>query len=131
MVNFARAALEQALAALDKHQGLLQYLGETLTEPKPTVWFEASDEAGNAGQDDGIRLDRKTRMLYGDAAGARGAALVFINGESFRAGGADVALMRRRADRRALSAAECRRLSADARLLLGQWRQAGWLHGRG
>jgi 50S ribosomal protein L16 3-hydroxylase len=131
MVNFARAALEQALAALAKQQGLLQYLGETCTEPKPMVWFEASDEASNAEQEAGIRLDRKTRMLYGDTAGARGGVLVFINGESFRAGGADAALMRRLADRRALSAAECQRLSADARLLLGQWREAGWLHGRG
>ncbi|MDR2992002.1 MAG: cupin domain-containing protein, partial [Burkholderiaceae bacterium] len=57
--------------------------------------------------------------------------LVFINGESFRAGGADAALVRRLADRRALSASECQRLSADARALLGQWRDAGWLRGRG
>ena len=127
MLDFAHAALDQALTALAKNQGLLQYLGETLTEPKPTVWFEASGEDEQAGQDGGIALDRKTRMLYGDTGGA----LVFINGESFRAGGADAALMRRLADRRALTAAECRRLSADARALLGQWHQAGWLHGRG
>ncbi|MDR0457426.1 MAG: cupin domain-containing protein [Burkholderiaceae bacterium] len=131
MLDFARAALDQALAALAKNQGLLQYLGETLTEPKPTVWFEARGEDEQANQDGGIALDRKTRMLYGDTGGAHSGALVFINGESFRASGADAALMRRLADRRTLTAAECKRLSADARELIGQWREAGWLHGRG
>ncbi|MDR0478622.1 MAG: cupin domain-containing protein [Burkholderiaceae bacterium] len=131
MVDFAHAALDQALAAMAKHQGWLQYLGETLTEPKPTVWFEASGEDGATDSDGGIRLDRKTRMLYGDMGGIRGAQLVFINGESFRASGADAMLMRRLADRRALSASDAKLLSADARALIGQWRAAGWLHGGG
>ena len=131
MVEFARQALEQALTVLVKNQGLLQYLGEVLTEPKPTVWFDTSGEAGNDGQDDELRLDLKTRMLYGDKGGGRRGMLVFINGESFRAAGADAVLMRRLADRRVLTAAECKRLSADARTLLNQWREAGWLHGRG
>ena len=44
-----------------------------------------------------VRLDRRTRMLYDERH-------VFINGESFRAGGRDATLMRRLADRRALDA---------------------------
>lgn len=124
MADFARAALDKAWAALNKNQVLLQYLGEALTEPKPMVWFDAPSEAGDTDQAGGFRLDRKTRMLYGGT-------LVFINGESFRAGGADAALLRQLADQRALPASGCRRLSADARALLGQWRDAGWLHGRG
>jgi len=129
MVDFAHEALDKALAALVKHQGTLQYLGETLTEPKPTVWFETSGEERGTGQDSGVQLDRKTRMLYGDVGSARNGTLVFINGESFRASGADAALMRHLADRRVLSASECKRLSADAQALLEQWRAAGWLHG--
>jgi 50S ribosomal protein L16 3-hydroxylase len=129
MVDFAHAALNQALAALAKHQGLLQYLGEALTEPKPTVWFGATRANDQANSDGGIRLDRKTRMLYGNTGNARSDALVFINGEGFRSSGTDALLMRRLADHRALSASEYQRLSSDARVLLGQWRQVGWLHG--
>jgi len=54
---------------------------------------------------------------------------VFINGESFRAGGRDARLMRRLADERRLPGADCERLSAAARDLLGEWHQHGWLVG--
>jgi 50S ribosomal protein L16 3-hydroxylase len=53
---------------------------------------------------------------------------VFINGEAFRAGGRDATLMRRLADGRALDANGFAALGADARALLDQWAQAGWLH---
>jgi 50S ribosomal protein L16 3-hydroxylase len=53
---------------------------------------------------------------------------VFINGESFRAGGCDAKLMRRLADRRSLSAAEHGQLSAEARMLLDDWADDGWLN---
>ena len=56
------------------------------------------------------------------------AAHIFLNGESFRAGGRDAALMRLLADRRELTAAEVDRLSAEARELLDQWAEDGWLH---
>ncbi len=55
---------------------------------------------------------------------------VFINGESFRAGGRDARLMRRLADQRALAPDEVRRLGAGARALIAEWLQAGWLHAR-
>jgi 50S ribosomal protein L16 3-hydroxylase len=94
-----------------------QALGEALTEPKANVWFEPGDVLP-PGQ--GARLDRRSRMLY-DAAD------VFLNGESFRAGGRDAALMRRLADCRELTAVEVARLSPDARELLDQWTEDGWV----
>src|SRR6186713_838498 len=63
-------------------------LGELLSEPKPTVWFDAGEplDAPRA-----VRLDRRTRMMYDDRH-------VFINGDSFRAAGRDARLMRLLAD---------------------------------
>jgi 50S ribosomal protein L16 3-hydroxylase len=54
---------------------------------------------------------------------------VFINGESFRAGGRDARLMRQLADQRVLGAREVAQLSTDARELVADWAEAGWLHG--
>ncbi|HEX3138927.1 MAG TPA: winged helix domain-containing protein, partial [Rhizobacter sp.] len=53
---------------------------------------------------------------------------VFINGESYRAAGRDARLMHRLADQRVLGAAQLAKLGDDARELLAQWAQAGWLH---
>lgn len=116
MLDFARDAVARALA--DPTQ-LAMLLGEVMTEPKPNVWFDALDGAASVAG--AVKLDRRTRMLYDGQH-------VFINGESFRAGGRDARLMRRLADARALTAPEATALSAEARELLGQWKQAGWLH---
>ena len=59
-------------------------------------------------------------MLYDDEH-------VFINGESYRAGGQDASLMRQLADHRRLSASQCKRASAEAMQLIDDWAQAGWL----
>ena len=53
---------------------------------------------------------------------------IYINGESFRAGGRDATLMRRLADQRYLTAQDLGRVSPEARCLLQDWQQAGWLH---
>jgi len=113
--GFAQAALQRALrdpAALDRALGVL------MTEPKPQVWFDPGTAlpAGSAAV-----LDRRSRMVYDDAH-------VFINGEAFRAGGRDARLIRQLADARRLGAADLARLSADARALLDDWAEAGWLH---
>ncbi|MBC8056868.1 MAG: cupin domain-containing protein [Rhizobiales bacterium] len=94
-------------------------LGEVLSEPKRGVWFDAEYDDDTA-EPFGVILDLRSRMLYDDRH-------VFINGESFRAGGRDAALMRRLADRRRLGARERDALSAEARTLLGDWLQSGWL----
>ena len=92
-------------------------LGEVLSEPKRGVWFDPDAAAPALGA---LALDRRSRMLYD-------ASHVYLNGESFRAGGRDATLMRRLADRRGLSARDLASLSAEARALVADWVAAGWL----
>jgi 50S ribosomal protein L16 3-hydroxylase len=112
---FARRAVEAALRDPD---AVDRALGESMTEPKSKVWFEQGRLPGPLR---GVRLDRRTRMLYD-------ARHLYINGESFRAAGRDATLMRRLADRRSLGARELSRASEDAVALLGDWCEAGWAH---
>ena len=113
LLQFARAALERQLADPD---ALARVFGEMLTEPKPQVWFEA----GAPRAPGAVRLDARSRMLYD-------ARHVFINGEALRAGGRDAGLMRKLADARVLSGADCARLTAPAAELLDAWVAAGWV----
>ena len=113
--DFAAGALQ---AALREPQALARVLGEWLSEPKPQVWFEAATVP--VGLKGGVRLDRRTRMLYD-------ARHLFINGEAFDIGGRDARLLRRLADQRHLSGAEVAMLSADARGAVADWAGAGWL----
>jgi 50S ribosomal protein L16 3-hydroxylase len=53
---------------------------------------------------------------------------VFINGESFRAGGRDARLIRELADARRLPAPQCARLSGDAQAVVAAWVAQGWAH---
>lgn len=115
---FAQEAVRRALADPD---ALACALGEVMTEPKPLVWFEAGEPL-RVGE--GVRLDRRTRMMYDPRH-------VFINGESFRAGGRDAKLMRRLADSRALSGREVAGLGDDAQALLAEWATAGWVRREG
>jgi 50S ribosomal protein L16 3-hydroxylase len=93
-------------------------LGEVLSDLKSSVWFDAGAALRH---DAGVRLDRRTRMMYDRWH-------VFVNGESYRAAGRDSRLMQRLADHRALSATDAALLSKEALALLDQWAQAGWLH---
>ena len=113
--DFARTALARALA---QPLVLERALGEYLTEPKPSVWFEPGDVGVML---EGVRLDRRSRMMYD-------AHHVFINGESYRAAGRDATLMRRLADERQLTARELARAGDDALELLSSWCDAGWAH---
>jgi 50S ribosomal protein L16 3-hydroxylase len=99
-------------------QALACALGEVLSEPKPRVWFEEGEVATLAA---GVRLDRRSRMLYDDER-------IYLNGESYVASGHDARAMRRFADCRRLAASAVLRLSAGARELLAEWSRAGWLH---
>ncbi len=116
MLEFARQALEQALR---DPMVLARNLGEHLTEPKPLVWFTETSGATAGGA---VRLDRRTRMMYDQHH-------VFINGESFRAGGRDARLMQVLADTRRLDARMGASVSSEAKDLLQTWMAAGWLHG--
>ncbi|KQO14245.1 cupin domain-containing protein [Acidovorax sp. Leaf78] len=115
LTDFAREALSKALA---EPLVLERALGEYLTEPKASVWFEPGDTRVML---EGVRLDRKSRMMYD-------AHHVFINGESYRAAGRDATLMRRLADQRQLTARDLARASDDALELLSSWCDAGWAH---
>ena len=115
LTDFARRALQRAV---DDPATLDRALGEYLTEPKPRVWFDAA----NSGNLDGaLRLDSRTRMMYDEQH-------IFINGDSYRASGRDATLMRRFADARQLDAVETGRISAQARAMLSDWCEAGWIH---
>ena len=86
--------------------------------PKPKVWFDEPDQDWRVGP---LKLDRKTRMMYDDHH-------VFINGESFKAGGADARLMRQLADQRGLDARSVARAGEGAQALLQDWFESGWFH---
>jgi 50S ribosomal protein L16 3-hydroxylase len=112
---FARDALERALA---EPRALERALGEYLTEPKANVWFEPGDSRAMLEQ---VVLDRRTRMMYD-------ADHIFINGESYRAGGADATLMHQLADQRVLTPQALARASDGALELLSAWCADGWAH---
>jgi 50S ribosomal protein L16 3-hydroxylase len=113
--DFAREGLQRLLA---DERALARALGEVMTEPKPRVWF---DEPARAWTPGSVRLDRRTRMMYD-------AHHVFVNGEAYRAAGADARLLRRLADERCLDAAAVQRASAVVQDWLAQAHDNGWLH---
>ncbi|RYX88869.1 MAG: cupin domain-containing protein [Comamonadaceae bacterium] len=121
LVAFAEDAVKKAL---QDPLAMACALGEYMTEPKASVWFDAPenaiDPADMADAGLGLALDAKTRMMYD-------ANHIFINGESWRARGADARLMRRLADQRWLTAAELAKASDAALDLLGQWQEDGWV----
>lgn len=121
LADFAGQAV---LDALKDPMALNCALGEYMTAPKPTVWFEEAlqgwdAEAAKSGQG-GVHLDARTRMMYDGNH-------VFINGESYRAKGADARFMQLLANQRSLTAQDLRRASDSALALLEDWHGAGWL----
>lgn len=116
LVTFGQKAIQDALS---DPLALGCALGEIMTSLKPHVWFEEVEAERALTM--GISLDAKTRMMYD-------AHHVFINGESYRAKGADAMLMRQLADQRKLSAQVLRKAGQDALALLADWQAAGWIH---
>ncbi len=118
LTSFATHAV---LDALKDPLAVACALGEYMTELKPSVWFdEPQPDSGPSLAEVGVCLDSRSRMMYD-------AAHVFINGESYRAKGADARLMQRLADQRALSAHELVKASSAALDLLADWCDAGWV----
>ncbi len=111
-------AADAVMRALRDPLQLQAALGEILTEPKPKVWFELGDPLPEGA---GVVLDARTRMMYDDKH-------LFANGDSWRAAGADARLLRRLADARRLDARAVAGASPEARELLDQWAEDGWLH---
>jgi 50S ribosomal protein L16 3-hydroxylase len=120
LFDFALQAMQRAV---QDPMVLQRSLGEYLTEPKSSVWFDsgAAQQQKGLPQPNGVRLDRRSKMMYD-------AQHIFINGESFLARGRDARLMQQLADDRALSAASLRKTSEGAKSLLQDWIEAGWIH---
>ena len=129
--NFAAQAVAKAL-----QDGTLmqQILGEYLTEPKSTVWFDTAKVtdkstgklAGKATskaskKTKSVRLDRRSRMMYD-------AKHVYLNGDSWKVAGHDAKLLRKLADHRRLDAADLIAASAELTGAMAQFIQQGWLH---
>jgi 50S ribosomal protein L16 3-hydroxylase len=113
LLAFAQLALARAV---NDPQRLARALGEWLSEPKAQQVF--SPKSGDAQY--GIELAPASRMLVDRWH-------VFFNGDAFRASGKDAALMARLAHARRLEKADLTRLSADARALVDDWLEWGWL----
>ena len=114
LVDFAALAMQRALKEGNQLERLL---GESLTEPKRDTLFPTGS-AWKPGLP--LGLHPGTRMMFD-------AKHVFINGESYRAGGRDATLMRALANARRLDVEAILRASEDALVLLGDWCEAGWL----
>jgi 50S ribosomal protein L16 3-hydroxylase len=117
LAEFASAAV---MEALQDPMAVACALGEYLTALKPTVWFQEVLDPWDPLCAEGLGLDGRTRMMYD-------AHHVFINGESYRAKGADARLMQRLANQRRLGPQEMAKASTDALDLLAQWHNAGWI----
>jgi 50S ribosomal protein L16 3-hydroxylase len=104
-----------------------RFIGCYLTEPKPTVWFEAHQVLSRRSfalrvVKRGLHVDPRSRILYRSR-------LLFLNGEAFELPRRGAGLLRRLADRRALSPLECQTLLADAdcaELVYG-WFNDAWI----
>lgn len=116
-------AAQSVAKALKDPQILNCLLGESLTEPKPNVWFDAPDfdDLPSFEWPAQVRLDRRTKMLFD-------AKHIFINGESFRAAGKDAKLLRKLANEKTLTKALAAQLSDNAAELMQAWWEEGWWH---
>jgi 50S ribosomal protein L16 3-hydroxylase len=118
--QFAAKAVAKAL----KDPELLNcLLGESLTAPKPNVWFDSPDfdDLPNFVWPKDVQLDRRTKMLFD-------AKHIFINGESFRASGLDARLLRKLANDKSLPLDQAAKLSHNAAELMQAWWEEGWWH---
>lgn len=117
LLAFARQSVEKAMSDPD---ALARNLGEYLTEPKATVWFDEPHDDVVLSRQNRVALSPRSQMMYD-------ARHIFLNGESWRAAGKDARLMRHLADQRFLEAKELAKASDVAMSLLRDWVAAGWV----
>jgi 50S ribosomal protein L16 3-hydroxylase len=121
-----RRKLQRAIAELrwDANE-TARFVGRFLTEPRPDVVFAAPARASRkafvrrAGRD-GVRLDRRTQLLYDDAR-------YYLNGDDAPLCDAHRPMLQRLADRRMLSRDEFAALSTATVDLLFDWYRHGFL----
>jgi len=103
-----------------------RFLGCHLSEPKPIVRFRApTAPLGKAGfiakiAAGGLTLDRATQLLYDSVS-------FYMNGEAVTFRGAGNNLLRRLANRRALSSRECGSISGPLGEMLYGWYRYGFI----
>src|SRR5882672_7518947 len=109
--------VRQALASIRWDAATIaRFIGRFLTEPKPDVVFVRPPRRSRAAFErridrEGVRLDRKTQLLYDDAC-------YYMNGDDALLPPHDAATLRRLADRRLLTSGECAVLTPATRELL-------------
>jgi 50S ribosomal protein L16 3-hydroxylase len=128
--EISRSMLTQVAAQLNKVQftetDITIFMGEFLSEPKPTVFFDLPTPALPAAGfikravKRGIKLSRKSKMLYRQNH-------VFINGESFAMSRKDKKLLVDLADLRELDGTAIATGSEDVLDALYVWYQDGWV----
>ena len=118
--------LQTAFARLNPGSRAMEAaLGELLTEPKQQVWFEAASrkpaQLRKACAAAGLRLDRRSRMLYTSRD-------VMINGERVAPGLARSRLLRKLADGHAITGDDWKVARPEEIQALLQWCEQGWAH---
>lgn len=102
------------------------FLGEYLSEPKPTVTFSRPARPlkqarfQQAAYKRGVKLARQTRLLYRKNH-------LFINGESFEVHGKNRTLLKNLADLRQLAPTLVTTSSSEVLSALHNWYEDGWL----
>jgi len=111
-------------------EDIKRFLGRYLTEPKASVVFPRRSGISRERfirrlARDGVRLDRRTRLLYDEAR-------CYINGDDalLPPGDRDRAALRALADRRMLAPGECDSLATETLDLLHDWHRHGFLADR-
>jgi len=103
-----------------------RFLLRWLTEPKATTVFSppAAKITGarfeRAALAHGLKLDRRTRLIYSQTA-------IAINGEVIQPPAGSLAVLKPLANQRELSAAATSRAPASVWPLLREWYDAGWI----
>lgn len=105
------------------------FVGEYLSEPKPSTFFDRPPQTKSMAQfvqyagKRGLKLSRKSRMLY------RGRH-IFINGESFVMRKTDEKLLQSLADARELDGELIRSAASDVLESFHAWYKEGWIEFR-
>lgn len=126
----SRQMIERIAAEIQKVQftddDILVFLGEYLSEPKPSVFFDPPEKPltekrfAQQAAKVGVKLARKTRMLYADSG-------LFVNGESFELSRADRPCLHALANQRKLDGSACAAAGSDVAEALYTWYKDGWL----
>jgi 50S ribosomal protein L16 3-hydroxylase len=119
--------IAKMLAAIRVDRATLEaFVGSYLTEPKPDVYFAPPADPlppaafASALRARGVALDRRTQLLYD-------ARRFYLNGIAIAPPRGARRMLARLADRRALAASQCARMTAAETALLHDWYRDGFV----